>query len=1164
MKRLLMMSMFCAVAGGAMADYSVLVSYEGGAIVRYTVSSDGLTWTNAGNFLDTGSGDTYAVPGDGWVYVGTSGKKIVRYRAGDPSVCEDWLTGLPFAFTRLAVSPDRTWIYAMPTWASATYDTLYRYRLSDKSGGKYALTGTATRVRGLVIGPDGTLYLGARGNNTTDTDPSSAGVHAYDVQSYSEPSASRYLGQYEHAMTTAGTGVILNGSGSKLYSTVNSTLRCYDVGTFGAPVTTQTFPNNGNYLATVRLGDNLFFGDYANGYVCRLTPEGQLSRVATLGTKLCGFTDMTDAAATDSNLDSLTHYYPMNEPDVSDRFNNAVNSAKFNVYKGSSVSGSTTGASGRGIKVLGGTCNCVSSDGNPIVPETGDFTFAIWAYVGNRQRGTAATVFSTGRTHFGVDAGGCLTLTGDSGVDVSGTRSVLGDWHWLVYMREGGKVKLFVDDALDVAADVPADTPFETDPDCLANVKYQKLSGRVDGTGTLRAAYLDELRVYAAALTDSDRAFLYALVKDQSRSGADERKAAALGKVVLSRADVDAGVAPAVAKTGDRLFVASDATIVRSSDGFATKTECTGTGLHAQSLFACGSSICAVGADKDERLSVATSADNGTTWTVRKLGNDIGVPLGASLNALLRDGTLAVAMPSSNQTGIVVVKAPFQGGEPGTAVLTDVSIPTNTPSNSFKSPHRRFSAVTLAEDSDGGLIAVGSSERTAPKYAEALVFAKIDGSGSGAYDLTLSFPGGSKPLAILKDASGGRYWAVASAHHYKDRSSSVSPVSRATSLALYSSDDLFDWYYHGDVVTPETSAYLAAPSLVADGDDLLIVYGAGFAESGVASDTTGRPFVVMSRVTGFRGMRPVGKKWRHRQRLLVCADYEDAVLSYEEDPGTGDWIPAGVFARGTYGGKRLGCPTNARTRGQSVFIIGITGGASKTGTGVNGIFEFTCDGDFVRFYATPQPTDGLDVSPDGRTIYATRWFSTSFYIIDRSTGTATEANLSGHVQTPRGIVALSNGDVAVGSRNKGTVVIANGTTGAYVATIPSTVVCGKETPGTTDGPWSLNYDGKTGTLLAVTGGKGIRRISLDEGNAYANPSGTLLYSHGGGDNVIDAIPADDGSLFLTGFNLGCVCRLREDGGSWTNADVDPIAGSYDVFRGCFVNASKPGMSLILR
>lgn len=1172
MRKLLVVSAISAVACCAVADYDVLVSFDGGRIGRYSVSNDGLTWTSQGDFLASGAKDTYVAPGDGWVYV-PNGTKIVRYKANDPTVYEDFKTGLPYSFSRLVLSPDKAWIYAIRPWsAPATPGSVYRYRLSDGTGGSVGLSGTATKIRGMAFGPDGTLYLGARGNNSTDTTPSSAGVHVFDVQSYFENAANRYLGQYQHAMTTAGTGVILDKAGTNLYSTVQSTLRKYAIGQMETPVSSVNFPKSGNYLATMRLGDNLFFGDYGNGYVYRLDESGTLTLVATLGDKLCGFSDITDAADNGSKLKNLTHHYAME--DMGDRLNNEINGATFNIYKGDHAAFGVPGAVGRGVKVENGGMLMVSSGGVRTIPSTGDFTFSIWSYVGSRQRGQKGTFLSTGLTHIGVDANGRLQLSylpsGETEeVSFTGTQSVLGAWHSLVVEREGANLRFYVDNVLDGEFAVATDVVFDTDAACLANTKYMRIGDRTDGTAALKGAYLDEFRVYSAALTADDRAYLYNLVRDafQVSTTFDDSKALAIGRIVARGNGIDAAITPSVAVLAGRTFVADGTKLHGSNDGFASIIEYEDPGLVETSLFTDGERLGAVGRNVAGNLAVAMSGD-GVNWTTTELGSGIDATNFKVTKPLFKNGKLYVAMPSWEPvpTNAVVVTVPFSAGVPGAPSVATLEIVKATPLNGFTSAHLRFASVTLVEGADGNIRLIGSSVRNSQNRAEAVILASISPAGEPTYDLTLSFPGGAKPLSVVYDSASGRYWAVASGYHYNDRRVSVvQPYTRSPRLALYSSADLYDWYFHGDVIAPESSAYLEIPSLRIVGNDLELVYAAGFAIGAQdATDSTVRDYVLVTTIANFRGITPIGgKKDYHETLFLTCADYDDAVLAYWENSVTGDWLPAGIFARGTYGTETLSCPINIRVRNNTVFVACTKGGLAKSSGTAMGIFEFSRTGAFKKFHSMQgYAIDGMDVSFDGTKIYTSGGWSSSFYIVDRSSGTVTTKSVSG-LSVCRGVAALPNGDVALPNRADGTIRIVDGSTGDGKTTLGSSIVCGAESVSGAAGPWGVTYDDATGSLLVINGGSKIRRVALDMSN-YASSTGTDLVTSGFCGNILGVVPAPDGSVFATTFSSGAIQRIYDDNGTWKLAYPDPIAGSYDMLRGCFITRSGPGMVIMVK
>lgn len=1145
MKRTMIPCSLALVAGGVMAlsgfaDYDVLLNIEGGSRVeRYSVSADGTTWTKGANFLASSTPMNFAAPGDGYVYV-PNGTTIDRYTK-DGAKVDSWKSGLS-GKTRIFLSPDHVWFYIANNWNSS--ENVARYRVSDPSiGGFLSLNDAAhgslngTNNRDITFGRDGVMYLGCRGNDIPDptaanygTNNIGRGVFAYDVTVSGAP----LLKRYPLDGNKSGVGVFIDDDRDRLIAN-DTKFRYFKLGDITQYQEAKTSPG-GTAFYTFNLGSMKFFGDY-NGKVHRYNPANDTYTTVALDSStknVAAISDVTDVNS-GSQLPYITGVWYMNES-TGTKVINGANPGVMDIETSGPARTGFRGASRNGLLVLEGGVATVKNSA-ALVPATGDFTIGVWI-----KAGTGLAQVSNGSTAIGVDADGKPFVTA-GGVTAKGTASVASAWHALMALRSGNTLTLLVDNATAASQSLDAATA---------------LDQTANWTLTAKAANFDELRVYSKLLTVDDRRLLYDLVAPESaKAHFDDKNIRKLGSLVVHNDPVSGPVAaPSLVGLGNSAYVTVDGSVYCSTDGGATWTMKGSVGLTAVSLFVEGSSLYAVGLDANDQLALGTTSDGGANWSTSTIGGGLAVPTLAPTQPVVANNRVWLGASSSDSRGLLAVSFAFSGGSASDPKLA-------TPTLGYTN---LVTGTMTAVGSDGVARVYGSMRRTNAAFGEG--FAVVTSTASAStYLETLGFPAASKPAAIAYDAVTKRYWLVTAAWHMNDRDANTNPYDRAPALALYSSADLENWYFHGDFTDKTVPVHFRSPSLAIVGDNLVIAVRACLDDGEATYSPSGETLqnLVAVRVANFRKFWTprIGLRAYHPRELLLCEETDALVSRHYLDESTGDWLPSGILCRKTdvfktdAGGD---CspkkPLSARTYGDRVFVASLNAGSSPA---TRGIYEFKKDGTFVRYYPlTKSDPDGFCISQDGTKFYTTAWWGTSLYTIDRASNAFTETTgvtPSGGI--PRGVADIGNGKLAISVRKTPAIIIYDTKTGT------------KETIsafGTTDnsGPMDIFYEPETDRLY----------LSGNNGNAV----GTGYYDFGTKKYVMLAAVSFHGltrwdETSLVGMIYGDSTKLTtapgraqtmdESATALTRRSIDVQSCGGLLNRCCVITNPKPQIGLIV-
>lgn len=1092
------------------ADYDVLLNIENGSrIERYSVSADGTTWTKGENFLASSTPLNFAAPGDGYVYV-PNATTIDRYTTSGVKV-DTWKSGLN-GKVRIYLSPDHVWFYIANNWNAS--ENVARYRVSDTNiGGFLSLNNAAhgsingANSRDITFGRDGVLYLGCRGNNITDETAPNYGVNdmgrgvlAYDVTVAGSP----LLCRYPLDGNKTGVGVFIDDDRDRLIAN-DTRFRYFKLGNVTQYQESKASPG-GTAFYTFNLGGMKFFGDYS-GKVHRYNPANDTYTTVPLGlsSNVAAISDITDVDS-GSQLPYVTGVWYMNETSGTVLMNGA-NPGEMDMETSGEAMPGFRGAARYGLRLRTGGLATIKNS-SALVPATGDFTIGLWV---KSASGTVA--FSNGATTLGLDAEGKPTLTA-GGVTIAGATALRSAWHALMACREGGTLRLYVDNAEVASGALDAATA---------------LDGSANWTLQATAALVDELRVYPKILTAADRTLLDGLVRPEAQKAIyayDDTTAKKLGAVVTHRDPVLGDVAsPSAVAVGSTAYVAVADKVYASTDGGVTWSEKGSTGLDDVSLFADGGSLYAVGLGGGGNLTLGTTSNGGATWTTSTIGGGLSVPTLRPSQPVVANGRVWLGTASADAKSVYAVSFAFAGG-----VASDPKCATATAACA-----NALSAVACAVDAAGTVRMYASNCRPTANDGEYLVMMSASSASSVAYSRVLVFPGASKPVAIAYDAQTKRYWLVAAAWHMNDRVKDVFPQLRAPTLALYSSADLDDWYGHGDLTDLSVPAQFRAPSLAIVGDDLVIAAQTSVDDglSVARRDADAFNQVLAVRVANFRRFWTprIAQKAYHPRELLVCEETDKLLTrSYRED-ATGDWLPSGILVDGKDEFLKDDGVTKVkpdkmvtvRSWNDRVFVSE----ASKNA----GVFEFKKTGEFVRFYPLPANPDGMCVSTDGSKIYATHWWGTKLYTIDRANNVCTTKDFSSVLNVPRGVADLGDGRVVISSRGNQSLVIYDTVQDVYEH------VTGKfGTSG--NGPQEIFYEPTNGRLYLTSNSAGSGYYDIASGS-YTKLSGSSYHGFARYDEKT-----------IVGALYGSSDKLATD------------AGSMDVFSESATSLTSPGFRVV--
>jgi hypothetical protein len=430
-------------------------------------------------------------------------------------------------------------------------------------------------------------------------------------------------------------------------------------------------------------------------------------------------------------------------------------------------------------------------------------------------------------------------------------------------------------------------------------------------------------------------------------------------------------------------------------------------------------------------------------------------------------------------------------------------------------------------------------------------------TGAVSYRGAVSIRGASRPFGVVRDETTGWLWAVTT--YAKD---SATPWAQANRIALYCATNALHWTWCGDIAvagTPETVGF-SNPNVVIVGDDLVAVFGASVNDTTGADaprDVNASNYILSKRIPNFRSRVPAQKP--AGRYLLVGDNSAQRILRLRENEETGEWEPDGYFADGTYTDAKYGmfASTDIAYANGKVWIL------------INGrIFAFNTDGSFTGTFfdltldraLVPFDPTVMGFSYDGRYIYSTVGLvaapnDSRMYRTDVTTGVTTlfctssdSEALGTHLRRLRGIAGLPDGRVAVCNRDAGELLALNpdGSFGEVVWSgavgAIQTLYLDRRAKKLYASGFSRNlccWDLVTGAKKAIGGRADVVGITGDDrgrvfGTVYDKPA-----------SLIDML-ADGGALTQTGH------RLILNGGSTFQRlcffDTTPPSGTVLIFR----------------
>jgi len=1124
----------CACVGTLHAAYDVALAVEGGALQHWTVSNDGKTWTQGVDIIPSVSSvRQVAAPGDGYVYVPV-GSQIDRYQyAGGAWTKKDtWKTGLS-SVVRVCMSPDRVWFYLSQDWGAA--NLVWRYRVSDPTiGGSLGLNAQCgfTRCRHFIFGHDGILYCGARGETKTQgaadygTANPTRGVFAFDTTLSGTP----LLHQYRLDGTTENVGIIVDDHHGRIYASRPNKLVYFGMGG-ETSLQDEGLTGFGNAFGGCALGDLRFLSEYAGGSVwMRDLDAGSMTKIPTVAS--CNaISDVTLVNTATSQLPYINGVWYMNETSGTTTLVNGANPGTWDMTLFGTAKAGASGATRTGVVMRNGAGRGVIADSATLVPGTGDFTISLWAFVG-KDNTKDRKLFSNGTASIGLTMSGkpYFRIGDDSNPDFAlyDTSSCEDNWTWIVVRRHGGAFELWVNNALRQTVSYNAATSIASEYDWTLGAKP---TGEDTYAGEVTDAFFDDLRVYPKALTTDDMTHLYRLVRPLVKAESTSYSSEPQVRMPV------AWQASAVTLNGT-CYAAVNGELWRENAGSWSRLG--EIGLDAVSLFCDDATLYAVGRNAAGLLAITHATLGATTsWSVPAVvGSGLRVPTLVATRPALAGGRVWLGAPAQGAWDAAIVSFAFAGGTASDPRISRDQVP----GSGIQQPHVELTAVQ-AFARNGSVMTLGASKRSSSVRGEALLMSQrnVATPTVSSFDGTVGFPSGSKPFGAIWDETSRRYWLVSAAWHRRDKVKTEVPFFKATSLALYSSSDLVDWWYHGDY-TVAGKGYYYRPTPVVKGDDLIVLFADKLVTATLSSCT-------------IANFRTLWKGQKRKREAYLADDDEKRVYKYVYEPTIREWVPSGIFCGGSYtaGGKTytMGTPQTVRTWNDRIFVN--SRGVTK------GVFEFLFDGTFVAFYSIGTDTDGLGVALDGSKVYATQWWGSNVYTIDRATGTVTARNFGTGAEdglsVSRGIADLGGGRIAVSSRGTNRLLVWEPENGNAITSYGPTQFGNAGWESTGLGPQDIQYDADTKRLWI---------LGPSCGYAYLDFSGAqVTYTRLGADgSYVGFARWDDETLLCSKYQPGTLVQLTYNGSTLTADELDAVSGSRSFDR-VFLVAYPPAGTLIL-
>lgn len=1070
----------------ALASHSVALS--GNQNYLYTVSDDGLTWTKkAGAF---GMSFCQAVaPGDGYIYAREGGygasTKISRYDA-DGTKVSTFINAAAYLVDHICVSADKVWLYASGMKTADANLIVSRYRLSNPSIGGAYITIPQPQVRQIACGNDGYLYLASR------TLP---GAYAYDATLPSPLLAQTYR-------TSACTGgLILDEANGKIDILSANGITQFDM---GDPDTKKSLSvaNFDNPFASGLIGGVPYGCSWANCVIPKIGVGA--AQLASVDTKVVNVNGMLvlDDVDTGTLLPQITGVWYMNEGTGTSC--NGANPGTFDLVCRNGARGTVAGVVRGGLYLADGAFGTFASS-SAMFPATGDFSFTTWAAFPKRT--SVRTILSNGTASFGLDADGKFAFICGGGSVTSTAAVDDGKWHFLGAIRRGGNIEIWVDGVKQTESAFDATTS-------IAGSASWTLGIRTDNANPLGKSWFDEIRVYPVALPASDMTYLVGIAakdgianlplpvvpQDNPYSTTEAEK---LGSVVDHEFSGDAAIgATSMAQAGDgSLYLVRDfgaavgdlgagGALYRSTDDGATWTKLSTFSFAQASLFAFNGSVFALAVDSAGLVNLGALDANGTfVWTATAFAH----PAMRACQPIVKDGRVWLGYRTTDGQTFGFASAAFDG-----SALTDFQTYSAAYAANPKGGKNTFFAQALqgvpVVGTNGNVTVLTPAEgriasdewETVPEIAAQVI---ATSATAGQQCVPIRFPGGAKAFSVVRDPQTGRYWAVVLPQHDADLVAGVCPQEISTKLALYSSPDLVEWRFHGDLADSgdRLTTRLSTPTAAIVGGDLVIAFAAAVDDgTGAAVSVTTPNFLVVRKVAGFRALFKDSPFWPHDRKFILFLQTggqvawnsgASCVQKFYFDSASGDMLPGGILIHAS-GGQAL------RVHGDRIFI-GFYNAS-------NNLKIYSREGVFQRqLTVCPTAVDCIAVTSNGRFVYCSNQDGNvgRVYVVDTTDWTSKKVIDEDGLKMPRSMVMMPDDSLVVGGRN-----------GKKLMRYP------------------LNADGTCGTPTELDSGFAYQAMCLSE-------DGKTLYAglQGGGINVYDVATWSKSSVSFKGDPFDLLC-----------------------------------------
>ena len=1191
----------------AQADMRVfwLVNGDHTSIHRFAVTGEGTadeTWTETTPLVTFGEnvkvGNVFPAHGGYYVcFMGNgTGSNLLKYNQQVHRYDKNGNhVGLVGTFQNPSVhnfemSADQAWIFGSNWSASKGQNCISRLHLGTGAC-MLTVTNNLNRARCLSWGADGLLYAASRADGTTDYAGNTLvsgtwkGVQAFDVSNGGG-------GIFKHFY--AG-----NCQGGCIADTVRNRICMVcaaDVKIFGrseeapdgersdAYRAVSATVSKANAFSGALLGGRPYTVDYNTGKVFRVNDDDTVTEVATITeTTISGEVavmknvynlreDVFPENDTTLALTRLGDYWSFNSADNADvatKFKSLVHPER-GAALASGFTAGVRGAVREGLWCAAGAHGTLGSA--ELVPQSGDFSIVFFAGFPQALAG-AQTLMSNPKMTVSVTATGYLAAALSDGTAVTGTTALAdGAWHQLAVVRRENVLELWVDGAQDGVSAETACTIYDN-----ANTQWSLLSAT-----NPNPMFLDDLRVYDAALTKNDIDHLRALATDglavpSDPTGLSDAAASSIGVVVAHSATHAWGVPSVVADVdGTTLYVAADfargkgennqTVFWKSVDAGQTWTRYgSEASLCAMALFRYDTDISgrfrAVALESEwYRAWGLSSFDGCDTWkdfyrqsatpleepwyptfAVPGVIRSLAAPQGIYSTDSVRSGQGTLAKVHSNLTNKFHKTALVSGGM---MRMSANGAPVGLYPQSVVLPAH----VTCTN--------------SRPPEALSVLLRNSTNETTGTVRGAANFPGASRPFGLVFDAASGCWWAAVS---YVAGDTST-PWTQANRLALWCAETPMKWQFCGDILeagTPDAVGF-NNPNVAVCGSDLVVVFGASVHDRTGATgprDVNRSNYILSTRVANFRARRP---EERLARTLLVGDQSAGRIVRYCEDAETGEWRPSGYFADGSYNGNSLAHGDDIKYVDDSVWVL-------RNGR----IFRFAPDGTFLDMPFVIRPDALPDVVPyapeimgfsyDGRYIYTIFGFAPQsdarkkyIYRSDRTTGTtiqlasSDDPDLGDRLYRTRAVTGLPDGTLAVACRDGNTVFRLNAD-GSFREDIWTS----RDSPAM-NSPQTFHFD-RRAQKLYITGFSSKLFVWDYRTGAKKNKDGLP--------GILCITGDDRGTVYGTAYDspAGCFDLLADDGAFTVKGCRALFYGDLNYFRCCFFDPRpSPGTIFLFR